>query len=258
VAAWRAALAQAADWCCRGDAARCKGTDELVLVPSSRSLIEFADRRFVMNRNSVYLIDCRKPFVLRSIEPPERIQVRLPRDELEQLMPIADVVNRPLPLQHQTALLASFVRGLIRIGPSTLNSAAAGLVRNHLIDLTAIALRSEDTVATTPFRPSCGNSARFRALHAKGLSEREIARKMGLHPIVVRAQRRRLGLAPNEGDDRDEALEIGWLALQLSLLPDVRGRQDLVEQLRQVLLLPPREPLEPENDPHDEGIVDDD
>jgi len=242
---------------------RSRGTDDLVLaLPSSRSIWEISDRCFEMSPNAIYLIDCREPFVSSSIDAPERLQLRVPRDELWQRVSIAGLVNRPIPLRPDTALLIAFVRNLVHTGPSTLSPVARTLVRGMLLDLIAVALRSgEDTLAKpakTVVPPSSSGAARFGALHAKGLSEREIARRMGLHPIVARAQRRRLGLPPNEGDDRDGALEIGWLALQLRHLQDVRGRQDLVEQLRRVLLLPRREQPDPEHGPRHEGIIDDD
>jgi len=41
---------------------RGKGTDDLILtVPSSRSVVEIAGRRFEVNRSTVYLFDCRTP-----------------------------------------------------------------------------------------------------------------------------------------------------------------------------------------------------
>ena len=93
----------------------------------------------------------------------------------------------------------------------------------------------------------CANCTRLdlRGLHGLGHSDQEIARAMRLEPIVVRAQRRRLGLAPNGGDPPFGAYELNWLALQLNLLSDVDG---LVEQFREVLLHGGGQTLEPDED----------
>ena len=86
------------------------------------------------------------------------------------------------------------------------------------------------------------DAGRFRSLHAMGLCETEIAQRMGLQPIVARATRRRLGLPPNPGDERDGARDISRLALKLSLLPgSVRGWDHIFEEFREVLNLPPGE-----------------
>jgi len=82
---------------------------------------------------------------------------------------------------------------------------------------------------------------RLRALHARGLRDRDIAWRMRLHEVVVRAQRRRLGLAPNKGDAAEGDEERKWLALQIvhgrdldSM--DAASRGHLVNQFREFLL----------------------
>ena len=93
----------------------------------------------------------------------------------------------------------------------------------------------------------CANCARLdlHGLHALGHCDQEIARAMRLEPIVVRARRRRLGLAPNGSDPPFGAYEMNWLALQLNLLSNVDG---LVDQFREVLLHGGGQPLEPDKD----------
>jgi len=51
------------------------------------------------------------------------------------------VVNRPVPLAGDAALLAAFARSLVRVGPSKLGPADRELARAQLIELTEKALR---------------------------------------------------------------------------------------------------------------------
>ena len=116
-----------ASWRTAPGIARCEGTDELVLMlPSSRTHIEFGDRSFEINRNNLYLIDVREPYVARSLEPVERTIVRLRREALERHISIANAVNRPLQLQGDTALLTAFVRDLISVSVISINKTADG------------------------------------------------------------------------------------------------------------------------------------
>ncbi len=75
-------------------------------------------------------------------------------------------------------------------------------------------------------------------LHAMGLTDLVIAYKMKLQPIVVTAQRRRLGLAANDKPDlTPSGADLGdmrWLALQLMICRDVSS---LVGHLKKTLLL---------------------
>ena len=88
--------------------------------------------------------------------------------------------------------------------------------------------------------------AMLRALHTLGLSDKQIARRLCLEEIVVRAQRRQLGLPPNEPDPPFGVYERDWLALQLAL----GAKADrLLEQFREVLLNVPRQPLGGQEDP---------
>ena len=130
---------------------RFNDVDDLLLVlPSSRSLIEFDDRRFEINRDNVYLIDCREPFVVGSIEAPERVQVRLPRDDLERCLPLSGAVNRPIPLEGDAAFLAAYAQILVRTGPSNLSPVAAATVHDHLLNLTARVLHQTTMGRYTP------------------------------------------------------------------------------------------------------------
>jgi len=217
---------------------RCYGTDDdlILTLHSSRTVIEFSDRFFETGRNAnaIYLMDSREPHSTRALEPHERLQVRLPRAEMDRRVHLADLVNRPLPLKGDARLLVALVRSLVRIGPSTLSPEAAALAGDQLLDLLSVALRSED------------RSARIRLLHAEGLTDRQIGRRIRLEPIVVRAWRRRLGLSPNKGDAPFGTEERDWLALQLAL----GGKADgLFQQFREVLLNVPRQPLGGQKDP---------
>ena len=93
-------------------------------------------------------------------------------------------------------------------------------------------------------------------LHALGHSDQEIARAMRLEPIVVRAQRRRLDLAPNPPDEPFGAYEMDWLALQLALLRDPGKVDGLLKQFRECLLHGPVHAQEVEMDADEKGILD--
>jgi len=81
-------------------------------------LCRICRRHFEVNRSAVYLIDTRKPYVARSLEPVDRTIVRIPRDVLERrLRMTSDVTNRPIPLKGDAALLAGFVGETTCIGP---------------------------------------------------------------------------------------------------------------------------------------------
>jgi len=207
----------------------------LLTMPPSGALVETADgREFETNRNSVYLMDFHRPVRVRSLEPVKRTAVRIPRQALTESMSFTHLVNRPITLTGDARLLVAFVRGLVRIGPSTLSPQAASLARGQLLDLLAVLLRSADRTAV------------LRRLHAEGLTDRQIGRRLDLEPVVVRAQRRRLGLAPNGSDPPFGSEEMDWLALQLGL----GGKADrLLEQFRKVLLNVPRQPLRGQEDP---------
>ena len=74
---------------------------------------------------------------------------------------------------------------------------------------------------------------RLRLLHGIGLRDRDIGQTMRLQPIVVRAQRRRMGLGPNAGDPPFGTYEMNWLALQQALGV---GADCVAEQFREYLL----------------------
>ena len=231
-------------WQSAPSVSRCYGTDDdlILTLHSSRTVIEFSGRSFETRRNAIYLMDSREPQSTRALEPHERLQVRLPRAEMECRASLADAVNRPIPLRPDIKLLVTFVRSLARIGPSRLTAASRTATREQVLNLIAVALRSKDK----PVRRPRDNADRLRALHAKGLSDRQIGHRMRLDPIVIRAQRRRLGLSPNKGDAPFGTEERDWLALQLAL----GGKADgLLEQFREVLLNVRRQPLGGQEDP---------
>ena len=159
-----------ADWRSASGVSRCDGTDDLILVlPSTRSYIEFADRGFEINRSSVYLLDCRKPFVVYSLEPPDRVQLRLPREALERRVSLTNGVNRPIPLRNDAAILTALARELVRIGPSTLSPQAAAIVHGHMIDLTAVILGN-----LAGIMPRLGATGRFSALRLRMFIESQL------------------------------------------------------------------------------------
>lgn len=117
----------------------------LLMVPTREAscpIIEFAGQGSIqLNRRNLYLLDDSKPYVCCSPEPMDRMAVWIARDALKRRVPLASVVNRPIPLQGAAALLAAYIQELIRIGPSTLSQATAAVVSEQVVDLTALALR---------------------------------------------------------------------------------------------------------------------
>jgi len=117
-------------------------TDALFLaLPRSRSRFQFEDRCFEFERGGLYLLDCREPSVSRSLEPVNSVQLALPRSELQRLVSLEGMTNRPLPLTPPARNLVAYVRHLMRIGPSKLGSLAIP-ARDHLLDLLARVLHS--------------------------------------------------------------------------------------------------------------------
>ena len=179
------------------------GEDHLVLyLPGSRTVAEFGDCCFEQNRSSLSLIDCHRPFTARSLEPAERMAVRIPRDTLGQRIRLTkEIVNRPVRLQGDAALLTGLVRQLVRIGPSTLSPAAAAIVREQMIDLTAVMLGGLSGVtprigaanryATLKLRAAIDsqltdpNADRASIAAAAGISERHANRLLALEGTSV-------------------------------------------------------------------------
>jgi AraC family transcriptional regulator, positive regulator of tynA and feaB len=147
------------------------GSDELSLVlPSSRALIEIGGRQFESNRDSLCLIDHREASAACSPEPIDRTFVRIPREALERRIRLANVVNRPLPVRGDLALLAAFLREIVRIGPSSLSLAAAALVREQMLDLTAAAIGNLAGIT-----PRFGAAQRVGTLRLRAAIENQLA-----------------------------------------------------------------------------------
>jgi AraC family transcriptional regulator, positive regulator of tynA and feaB len=169
--------------------------DLMLMLPRSRAGLEFADDSFEISAGNVYLLDRRARYgVCLLDEPSEHMAVRVPRDALARRLSsgVAKVVNRPVPLVGDAALLAAQVHALVRTGPSTLSPAAAVAARMHLLDLTALALApltgkpprlgaSTDTIALklkTAVEAQLGNPEADRGsiCAAAGVSERHANR----------------------------------------------------------------------------------
>jgi len=158
---------QAAPWI-----SRCLiGNGDLLLqLPSSCTAVEFVDGGFEHGRNNLCLFDTGKPHASRSLEPIDRVAVRIPRDTLGQRIRLTEeIVNRPVPLQGDAVLLNAFVRDLVRIGPSTLSPAAAAVVREQMIDLTAVVLGN-----LAGIMPRLGAAARFGTLKLRVFIESQL------------------------------------------------------------------------------------
>jgi len=146
-------------------------TDDLLLLFHTRTeQVRFAGHSIEMNSNGLVLFDTREAYVARAAEPIEAIGVHIPREVLAQRIRITrDVVNHPLPLEGDAALLTAFVREIVRIGPSTLSPAAAAIAREQMMDLTAIVLGDR-----TGSLPRLGAAARFGTLRLRVFIESQL------------------------------------------------------------------------------------
>jgi len=146
------------------------GDDLLLLRPSSRIDVELADRTMEINRGNLYLIDHTQSFACRPSELVKQTALRIPRELLARRIRITrDVVNRPVPLQRDAALLTAFMREIVRIGPSTLSPAAAAIVREQMLDLIAVVLG--DLAGTMP---RLGAAARLGTLKVRVFIESQL------------------------------------------------------------------------------------
>jgi len=177
--------------------------DHLVLyLPGSRTVAEFGDCCFEQNRSSLSLIDCHRPFTARSLEPAERMAVRIPRDTLGQRIRLTrKTVNRPVPLQGDAVLLNAFVRAIVHVGPSMLSPAAAWIAREQMLDLTAVMpggltgvtprIGAANRYATLKLRAAIDsqltdpNANRASIAAAAGISERHANRLLALEGTSV-------------------------------------------------------------------------
>lgn len=101
------------------------------------------------------------------------------------------------------------------------------------------------------------DEGRLRSLHARGMRDREIGRRMRLEAIVVRAQRGRLGLASNKGDAPIGAYDRNSLAFRLALaLKSGENIDALAKELGDVFLRFARQPRDRQHDADLHRVVD--
>ena len=143
---------------------------QLVLVlPTSRSIVEFPDRNVALNRTSLCLLDLRMPALSRALEPVDRTMVVIPPAELNRRVRLEkSIFNQPVAANGDAALLTNLVDGLVRIGPSTLSPTAAALAREQLLDLIAVVFGGADAV------PKLGAGARLTALKLRAAVDRQL------------------------------------------------------------------------------------
>jgi AraC-like DNA-binding protein len=110
----------------------------LLVLLATRISLAFGERHFEANGNDLILLDTREPHFGRMLEAVDQTIAHIPRRALRQRIPIGnEVVNRPIPIQGDAALLAQYVRMIVKNGPSTLSPQSGLLVCEHLLDLTA-------------------------------------------------------------------------------------------------------------------------
>jgi AraC family transcriptional regulator, positive regulator of tynA and feaB len=163
LATWRAAPGISHNH--RGD-----GDHLLLFPPSSRCGVELGGEWFEHNRRNFCLMNTDKPSSSRSLEPIERVAVRIPREVLSRRIHLTkQMLNHALPLRDDSMLLMAFVEKLVRIDLSTLSVAAATMVREQMIDLTAVVLG--DLAGTMP---RLGAAARFGTLKLRHFIESQL------------------------------------------------------------------------------------
>ena len=150
----------------------------LLLPPLGHHYLEFANGTVIDNHSGPVLLDPSAACATRETEALDSTVVRIPRGVLARRIRITrDVVNRPVPLATpgapdsvaDAALLDAFVREIVRIGPSKLSPAAAAIVREQMIDLTAIVLGN-----LVGAMPRLGAAARFGTLKLRVFIESQL------------------------------------------------------------------------------------
>ena len=122
-----------------------------------------------VNEANLSLFDPRSKHVTQAIQPVDFIGMSIPRDVLERRIRIKRIVDHPVATQGDAALLAGFVREFIRIGPSTLSPAAATIVRQQMLDLTAVVFGNLAGVT-----PKLGSSTQFAMLTLRAAIENQL------------------------------------------------------------------------------------
>ncbi|HKD74536.1 MAG TPA: helix-turn-helix domain-containing protein, partial [Ktedonobacterales bacterium] len=147
-------------------------SDELLLMQAtSRVGFEFDDHSFVVDQGAMVLLDAREKWTGGSGEGIGMIGVRVPRDALEPRIRLTTTLsNHPMAAQGTAALLAGYLREITSVGPSNLNPALATIVREHILDLTAVALGNLAGVT-----PKLGASTRFAALKLRAAIDNQLA-----------------------------------------------------------------------------------
>jgi AraC-like DNA-binding protein len=146
------------------------GDDLIVVLLATRVAMAFGERQFEANGNNLMLLDTREPHFGRALEALEQVGVHIPRRALRQRIPIGkEVVNRPIPIQGDAALLAHYVRMIIKSGPSTLSLQTGLLVCEQVLDLTA-AMLGNLTGAT----PQLGSARRIALRKVRAIIESQL------------------------------------------------------------------------------------
>jgi AraC family transcriptional regulator, positive regulator of tynA and feaB len=122
---------------------RNKSDDVLLLMLPLHSCLqfEFADRSIKVDDGNLCLIDMRETHLGRATQSIDMIGLPIPRDLLERRIRITkQVTNRPIAVQGDAEVLASYIRAIIQSGPSTMSPMARTITRDHALDLIALAL----------------------------------------------------------------------------------------------------------------------
>jgi AraC family transcriptional regulator, positive regulator of tynA and feaB len=117
-----------------------RDNDLLLMLPRKCSLeFEFANRCITVDDGNMFLIDMRETHLGRTTQPIEMISLRIPRNSLERRIRLTkEIVNRPITVHGDAALLAGYLHEIIRIGPSQMSPATATIIREHALDLVAV------------------------------------------------------------------------------------------------------------------------
>jgi len=218
-------------------------SDDFFLMLPSISLVEVSENHFEVGSNSLLLLDAHEKKLARHLGrqlsgiasgPVEQITMRIPRIALAQRIRVdKEVVNRPLPIQGDTRLLAHFLRMIVKVGPSTLSPQVRLAVREHTLDLVAamvgnligatpeldsprqLVLRKVRTVIEDQLNNPATDRTRIAA--ATGFSERHINRLLAQEGTSISEllKKRRLtkcreAIEYSKREISDIARDFGW------------------------------------------------
>jgi AraC family transcriptional regulator, positive regulator of tynA and feaB len=203
-------------------------SDDLFLqMPKSPGHYEFPDRSFAIDSGVLCLLDAREPIAFRAMEPMIRSALRIPREALERRIRInKEVANRPIAVHGDAALLAALMHGIIQAGPSTISPAAQVIVRDHVLDLLALAL------SHAGHYPNLASPSRVATLKLRAAIESQLANPYADRASIAAAA----GVSERHGNRllAEEGTSIMRLLIERRLVKCREALEDPQQQHRSV------------------------